>query len=431
MALNHHSIAFPKLDDAQIAALGEFATLKSFQAGEKLFASGERDFKFLIVKSGEVEIVDCSSGRDEIVTVHEPGEFTGDIDMLTGRPVVVSAIALTPCEAYEISAADLRRILNDMPQLSDVLLRAFLMRRQLFEESGSTGVRVVGSRYSRDTHRIREFLSKNKVPFTWIDLENDPQVDTLLARFNLTADETPIIICNNGTMLGNPSNAQLADCVGVRKPLEQTVYDLVIIGAGPAGLAAAVYGASEGLKTLILDKIGPGGQAGTSSKIKNYMGFPTGLSGSDLANRAVLQAEKFGATFYVPAEVVRLRSENGYHLLCLESDEEVSAKCVLIATGASYRKLNIEDCERFEGSAIYYAATAIEAHLCRGAQVVVVGGNLPIRTRQQGATPHPRRRPGKEHVALPYTAHRADAQHRGATKHGDKPNARRQVARCG
>ncbi|MGH8866190.1 MAG: FAD-dependent oxidoreductase, partial [Burkholderiales bacterium] len=374
MALNRDPTAFPKLDDAQITALGKFATLKPFKAGETLFAVGERDFKFFIVKSGEVAIVDHSSGQDEIVTIHEPREFTGDVDMLTGRPVLVSAIARTACEAYEISAADLRRILNEMPTVSDVLLRAFLMRRQLLEESGFTGVRVVGSRYSRDTHRIREFLAKNKVPFTWIDLENDPGVDTLLAQFQISADETPVVTCIDNRIVRNPSNAELADCVGIRKPLEQKVYDLAVVGAGPAGLAAAVYGASEGLKTLVLDKMGPGGQAGTSSRIENYMGFPTGLSGSDLANRAVLQAEKFGAALIAPADVTRLRSENGYHALGLESGEEVSARCILICTGATYRKLNVDGCERFEGSGVYYAATALEAQLCRGARVVIVGG---------------------------------------------------------
>jgi len=248
IALNRDPVAFPKLDDAQITALGQFATLKPFKAGETLFAAGERDFKFFVVKSGELAIVDRSSGHDDIVTVHEAREFTGDVDMLTGRAVLVSAIARTPCEAYEISAADLRRILNELPSVSDVLLRAFLMRRQLLEESGFTGVRVVGSRYSRDTHRIREFLAKNKVPFTWIDLENDPRVDTLLTQFKISADETPVVVCSADKMVRNPSNAQLGDCLGIRKLLEQTIYDLAVVGAGPAGLAAAVYGASEGLE---------------------------------------------------------------------------------------------------------------------------------------------------------------------------------------
>lgn len=373
MRLDRDPIAFPKLDDTQIAALARFATLRTFQSGETLFAAGETDFKFFVVLSGEVEIVDRSSGRDEIVTVHEAREFTGDVDMLTGRAVMVSAVARTACEVYEVAAVDLRRILNETPAVSDVLLKAFLMRRQLFEESGLAGVRVVGSRYSRDTHRIRAFLAKNNVPFSWIDLENDPRVDDLLAQFRIAAADTPVVICSDSRILRNPSNADLADCLGIRKPIEQTIYDLAFVGAGPAGLAAAVYGASEGLTTLVLDKMGPGGQASASSKIENYMGFPTGLSGTDLANRAVLQAEKFGAILSFPSEVISLHSDKGYHALALDSGEEISARCVLICTGAAYRKLDVEGCEQWEGSGVYYSATAVEAQLCSGAEVVIVG----------------------------------------------------------
>ncbi len=372
--MDQRAIAFPKLSEAQIAALGKFSTVKLFQAGETLFAAGDRDFKFFIVKSGEVAIYEDSSGVERLVVTHEAGDFTGDIDMLTGRVALVSCVARTACEVYEIPAVDLRRILNEMPQLSDILLRAFLMRRQLLVESGFTGARVVGSRYSRDTHRIREFFSRHRVPFTWIDLETDPSVDALLAHFAVSAEETPIVVCGMGEMARNPSNAELADYIGIRRPLEHVIYDFVIVGAGPAGLAAAVYGASEGLKTVLLDRIGPGGQAGTSSKIENYMGFPMGLSGSDLASRALLQAQKFGATLNAPAEVASLSCEKGYHVLQLEGGEEISARCVLISTGASYRKLGIDGCERWEGSGIYYAATAVEAQSCQGEKVVVVGG---------------------------------------------------------
>src|SRR5690606_9729164 len=214
---------------------------------------------------------------------------------------LVTAIAETDCEVYEISRPDLRRILNEMPVLSDILLRAFLTRRQLLEESGLVGARVVGSRFSKDTHRIREFLSRHRVPFTWIDLENDPSVDELLSSFDVAKSETPIVVCGRGAMVRNPSNALLADHIGIRKPLEHVIHDLVIVGAGPAGLAAAVYGASEGLKTVLLDRIGPGGQAGSSSKIENYMGFPMGLSGTELASNAMLQAQKFGAVLNAPA----------------------------------------------------------------------------------------------------------------------------------
>ena len=372
--MDPRAVAFPKLTDEHIATLARFTTLKTFQPGEMLFEAGERDFKFFIVKSGEVAIVEDSSGQEKLVAVHEPGEFTGDIDVLTGRAALVSGVARTAAEVYEISSPDLRRVLNQMPQLSDLLLKAFLMRRQLLEESGFTGARVVGSRFSKDTHRIREFLSRHRVPFTWIDLENDPSVDALLAHFSVTASETPIVVCGAGEMVRNPSNADLADHIGIRRPLEHLIHDLVIVGAGPAGLAAAVYGASEGLKTVLLDRIGPGGQAGTSSKIENYLGFPMGLSGGELANRAMLQAQKFGATLNAPAEVAQLTCENGYHVLRLEDGEEIGSRCVLISTGASYRKLDNIGCERWEGSGVYYAATAVEAQSCHGVTVAVVGG---------------------------------------------------------
>jgi thioredoxin reductase (NADPH) len=374
MRLEHRSIAFPRLDDGQMAALRPFATQVRFAPGETLFAAGDIDIGFFVIEQGEVAIVDRAEGRDETVAVHQPGEFTGDADTLTGRPAAVSAVARTACRALSIAADDLRRIVGEMPRLGEVLLRAFLLRRQLLEEAGVAAVRVVGSRFSRDTHRIREFLARNKIPSTWIDLEDDPHVNALLGRFGVGVDETPLVICGSGRVLRNPSNADLAAGLGIRKPLGRTLYDLAVVGAGPAGLAAAVYGASEGLRTVILDRIAPGGQAGASSLIENYMGFPTGLSGAELANRAVVQAHKFGATFSVPMDVTRLACERGCHVLGVDGGELVSARCILIAAGAAYRRLDARDCARFEGLGVYYAATAVEAELCRNAQVVVVGG---------------------------------------------------------
>lgn len=284
---NIQSIAFPKLDDSQLTALDEFAALKAFKDGDKLFEAGESDFKFFVVKTGKVEIVEHSSGNRKTVTVHSEKEFTGDVDMLTGEPSLVTAIAKGDCEVYEISANDLRRILKEIPLLGDCIFQAFLTRRKLLEESGFMGLKVVGSKFSHDTFRIRDFLSKNKVPFTWIDVENDRQVNELLKQFEISEAETPIVAFDNNSILKNPTNLELGECIGIKKPLEDTVYDLVVVGAGPAGLAAAVYGASEGLNTLVLEKTGPGGQAGCSSKIENYMGFPTGLSGTDAAQTAL------------------------------------------------------------------------------------------------------------------------------------------------
>ncbi len=395
-----NAVARPKLDEAQLAKLERCggATLKRFRDGETLIQLGERDFKFFVIKSGEVVILGDSETPENLfqeqgstrvparpeqvpetsskpIAVLGPGEFTGEITHLTGGPSLVSAVARGDCEAYEVSAEGLREILNRYPELGDIILQAFIARRQVLRECGNfTGLRVIGSRYSRDTHRIREFLAKNHILFTWLDLEEDPQVAELLKRFGVSEADTPVVAWGHRMLLRNPSDRQLADALGIRKPLERAVYDLVIAGAGPAGLAAAVYGASEGLNTVVLERTGPGGQAGRSMRIENYLGFPTGITGGELADRAVVQANKFGARMPVPTPVTSLSFDNAYVVLHLDDDETVTAKCLLIATGADYRRLEAEGCERFEGSGVYYAATTTEAPLCRNAEVVVVGG---------------------------------------------------------
>jgi len=374
---NLQSIAFPTLDETQIAGLAgcTTATLKFYRDGQTLFAVGDRDFNFFIVKSGEIEIVDHSGDEPKTLTVHRKGQFTGDVSHLTGNPRVVSAFARGDCEVYEVSGEALRQVLNQCPVVSDIILQAFVARRQLLHELPNfIGLRVIGSRYSTDTFRVRDFLAKNRVLFTWVDVETDPRVDLLLKQFGVTEGDTPVVACSHRLLLRNPSNRQLADEIGIRQPLEQGVYDLVVVGAGPAGLAAAVYGASEGLRTVVLERTGPGGQAGSSMRIENYLGFPTGLTGSDLANRAILQANKFGARLSVPTPVTRLEFEKTYSILHLDDGETVTAKCLLIATGADYRRLGVVGCERFEGTGVYYAVTLTEAQICRGAQVVVMGG---------------------------------------------------------
>jgi thioredoxin reductase (NADPH) len=371
-----HSIAFPTLDEAQIARLSNCTTgvTRFFDNGQTLFAVGDRDLKFFVVKSGEVEIIDHSGDKPKQVTVHCKGEFTGDVSHLTGAPAIVSAVARGRCEVIEVSGQALRRVLNLCPDLSDIILQAFIARRQLLRQSPDfTGLRVIGSRYSADTFRVRDFLAKNRVLFTWVDVENDPQVDRLLKQFGVTEADTPVVACGHRLMLRNPSNRQLADTIGIRQPLEQAVYDLAIVGAGPAGLAAAVYGASEGLHTVVLEQFAPGGQAGSSMRIENYLGFPTGLTGRELAGRAVLQANKFGAHLSVSSPVIRLDLEKAYSVLRLDGGETLTAKCLLIASGAEYRRLGVEGCERYEGTGVYYAATPNEAQLCRNTQVVLVG----------------------------------------------------------
>jgi thioredoxin reductase (NADPH) len=372
-----YAVALPKLDEAQIAALGRCvgASLRWYRKGQKLIEVGDRDFKFFVVKSGEIEILDEAGETPKTIAVLGRGEFTGEVAHLTGGPSLVSAVARDDCEVYEVSAEGVRQIINRFPDLGDVILQAFIARRQILREPESfTGLRVIGSRYSRDTFRIRDFLSKNRVPFAWLDLEADPQVDQLLKQFGVSENETPVVAWGRKLLLRNPSNRELAEALGIRQPLEQAMYDLVVVGAGPAGLAAAVYAASEGLNTVVLERTGPGGQASRSMRIENYLGFPTGVTGSELAERAVVQAGKFGAHLPVATLATGLTFENAYPVLHLDGGETVTAKCLLIATGADYRRLTTEGCEQFEGSGVYYAATLTEAPVCRGAEVVVVGG---------------------------------------------------------
>ena len=367
------AVAFPELSAEQIDKLEEYATIKQYADGETLIAAGETDFKFFVVKAGAVEVVEESSGQRRTIAVHEEREFTGDVDMLTRRPALVTAIARGPTVVYEITAEDLRRVLNEQPQLGDQLLQAFLARRQLLEASGVAGVLVLGSRHSRDTLRVRDFLSKNQVPFTWIDVEKNRRVQKLFRQLAIGEAETPLVNVRGKAVFKNPSNRELGECLNITQPVEEIVYDLIIVGAGPAGLAAGVYGASEGLKTVILEENVPGGQASKSSRIENYMGFPTGLSGSDLANRAVLQAQKFGAAITSPVKAVNMSFRSGYNIVHLSDGQTAVARCVLIASGASYRALQVENCERFEGLGVYYSATVVEAQMCQEEPVIVTG----------------------------------------------------------
>ncbi|HEX7880571.1 MAG TPA: FAD-dependent oxidoreductase [Candidatus Eisenbacteria bacterium] len=369
--------AFPKLDKTQLAALEgcPLSKLKHCRDGEKLFEAAQRDSNFYVVKTGAVEIVDDDGDESKVVATLGPGEFTGEVGQLTGGPAIFSGIVRGESDVFEISNDALREIMNVHPDLGDVILRAFMARRHLLHEMGDfTGLRVIGSRYSRETLRVREFLAKNLVPFTWMDLEDDPQVRQFLEQAGLTEADTPVVTWGHKLLLRNPSNQELADALALRRPLEHTVYDLAVVGAGPAGLAAAVYGASEGLNTVVLERDAPGGQAGRSMRIENYLGFPTGITGRELAENAAVQANKFGAHLPVASPVTGLSFDNKYAVLHFHNGETVSAKCLLIATGADYRLLGVEGCERFEGCGVYYAATPVEAQLCKGSDVVVVGG---------------------------------------------------------
>lgn len=374
---NLRAAAFPKLSETQLAELAKCPNTKHrhFRDGEFLFEAGQRDYSFFIIKSGQVEIVDDTGDAPKTVIVHGPGDFTGEVAQLTGSPALVSGVARGECEVFEISPEALHQLLNRHLDLADVILQAFIARRQLLRESGEfVGLRVIGSRDSQGTFRVRDFLAKNGIPHTWIDLDSDPIVKELLSRFQVQETDTPVVACGSELVLRNPSNLQLAQAVGLRRPLEKKLYDLIVVGAGPAGLAAAVYGASEGLRVAVLERVAAGGQAGRSMRIENYLGFPAGISGSELAERAVVQANRFGACLPIGTQVIGLSFKDGRMALEIDGDESVTAKCLLIATGADYRLLGAEGCAQFEGCGVYYAATPMEAQMCRGSEVIVVGG---------------------------------------------------------
>ena len=376
-ANNLQALAFPVLDDAQIAQLSGCikTTPARYKDGDILIHTGDRMLRFFIVKSGTIDIVDYSDDEPKIVRTHHPGEFTGDISHLTGLPSIITAIARGDCEVVEVTTEELRQILNQCPTLSDIILQAFIARRQLLRESPNfVGLRVIGSRYSTDTFRVRDFLSRNRMLFTWVDLESDPEVDKMLKEFGVTEADTPVVACSHMVLLRNPSNQELADRLGIHQALSREVYDLIVVGAGPAGLGAAVYGASEGLRTAVLESIAPGGQAGSSMRIENYLGFPTGLTGAELTDRATIQANKFGAHISIPTPATKISFDNGYTVVELEGGETITTKCMVIATGAQYRRLEVPGFEKFEGTGVYYAATPAEGRLCRGCPTIVVGG---------------------------------------------------------
>ncbi len=379
MATTHdlRAVAFPKLtpDEIEKVARCTQAPLERYRDGEVLVRAGVRESKFFLVVSGQLAVRGESGDEPKTIAVLGPGEFTGEVTQLTGAASLVTIVARGDCEVYAPPATAVREIINRSPALGDGILQAFIARRQLLSEQETfAGPRVIGSRHSRDTLRIRQFLAKNQVPFATLDLEQEPAVMTLFERLRVTEAETPIVALGRDRVLRNPSNAELAAALGIRQPLERKVYDLVVVGAGPAGLAAAVYGASEGLDTLVLERSGPGGQAARSMRIENYLGFPMGITGGELAERATVQAAKFGARIPVAVTVTRLSFDSRYAVIEDDAGETTSAKCLLIASGADYRKLEAEGCERFEGSGVYYAATPVEAPVCRGAVAVVVGG---------------------------------------------------------
>jgi thioredoxin reductase (NADPH) len=368
------SSAFPTLAEDQIEFLRRYGEVRRIEPGQVLFREGDRSYDFIVILEGEVEIVDTFEGEARTIAVHGAGRFLGEMNMLTGQSVYLSAAMRESGEVLAIPPENLKEVITEEPTLSDIILKAFLARRSVLMRVG-TGLRIVGSRRSKDALRLREFAVRNRLPHAWIEMEEDEGAEALLERFGVQPQETPVAIWLGEKVLKNPSNAELARTIGLDVDTSrEQMYEIIVVGAGPAGLAAAVYGASEGLATLSLEAVALGGQAGTSSRIENYLGFPAGLSGAELASRALVQADKFGARTTVPQEAVGLRREDNHYRVTLSEGGEVAGRSIVIATGARYRRPDIPHLERFEGVSVHYAATEAEAQMCRGNEVAVVGG---------------------------------------------------------
>ena len=366
--------AYPRLNDAQVSSLAALGQRIATRPGDALFREGDRDYGFFVVLDGTVASVEgYGTTWQRLISVHGRGRFLGELSLLTGEGSFYSAVALDEGLVLAIPAARLREQISADTFLSDLVLRAYLLRRSLLIGLGA-GLRVIGSRYSPDTRRVRDFAARNRVPARWLDLDADPSADALLAQAGVAPQQTPLVIVY-GRMLRNPSNAELAAAIGLPAPSGTTgELDLIVVGAGPAGLSAAVYGASEGLRVTVLDREAAGGQAGTSSRIENYLGFPAGISGAELADRAMLQAQKFGARFAVPAQASAIAAEDACYRVHLGDGTALTGRWVVIASGARYRRLEIPRLEYFEQMSVYYAASQAEALVCAGDPIVIVGG---------------------------------------------------------
>jgi thioredoxin reductase (NADPH) len=366
---------FPTLTPAQIARIAAIGKEREVRVGEVLFQPGEQNGCFFVVLSGAVEVTRPIGDGEAPVTVHRAGHFTGEINMLSARRSLVGGRVVEDGTVLVVDRDDLRLLVQRDSQLSEILMRAFILRRVGLIAEGNNDLVLLGSRHSAPTLRLQEFLSRNGQPFTYQDVETEPGVQTLLDRFQIGVNEVPVVLCAGGHVLRNPSIENLAGKLGLTTVLDpETVRDVVIVGAGPAGLAAAVYAASEGLDVLVLESTAPGGQAGTSSRIENYLGFPTGITGMALAGRARTQAEKFGAEISVGRTVVRLDCDSKPYRLFLSDGEVVRTRTIVVATGVQYRRPSLPGLERFEGTGVLYSATHLEGQLCRGEEIAVVGG---------------------------------------------------------
>ena len=374
-ALDAATQAFPVLTTAQIDRIRHAGRVRIVQRGEILFQPNDTDVPFFVVLSGGMEIVQPTLDGERPIAAHGPGAFTGELTMISGQGALVRGRVTEPGEFLELTGEALRSLVAKDAELSEILMRAFILRRLALISHGYGNVILMGSRHSAQTLHLREFLSRNGHPYTYIDLDTDLSSQALLDRFAVKATEVPVVICNGRDVLRSPSIQRLANCLGLNDGVDGThVRDVIVVGAGPAGLAAAVYAASEGLNVLVIETSAPGGQAGSSSKIENYLGFPMGISGQELASRAATQARKFGANMMIARSVVRLDCDLRPYRVFLDCGDPLATRSIVIATGAQYNKPRLENLEKFEGEGVYYGATFIESQMCESDEVAVVGG---------------------------------------------------------
>jgi thioredoxin reductase (NADPH) len=366
---------FPQLSAAQMARLEALGTHNRISKGEILMEPGDRHRPMLVVLSGSIEVVQTGMNGEVLVVVHTAGSFTGEMSTLQGNGSLVRARVRDAGEVLAISADRLRTIVQTDTELSELFMRAFILRRVGLIASQAGDVILLGSSFSAGTLRLQQFLTRNSFPYVNLDVNTDPAVQTLLERFHIKADDVPVVLCRGEVVLKNPSNEEVAACLGMNQQIDDDrIRDVIVVGAGPSGLAAAVYAASEGLDVLVLETGTPGGQAGSSSKIENYLGFPTGISGLALAARARVQAQKFGAEIRTAYSALKLNCDKRPYAVDLCHGSAVSARAIVIATGAEYRQLALDNASRFLGTGIYYAATATEVKRCEMQEVIVVGG---------------------------------------------------------
>jgi thioredoxin reductase (NADPH) len=366
---------FPRLDNEQIQRLMPFGRQLDVAAGEVFLEQGDAQHGVFVVLKGSIEIISVTAGSESALRVLDRGKFTGEVNMLSGRRTLVRGRAREASTLFEIDRGNLRHIMQTDVTLGEIFLNAFVLRRVYLIAHSVGDAVLIGSRHSRDTLRLRAFLTRNSHPHSYLDVETDSSVQAILDHFGIPLTDIPVLICRGEFALRNPSNSEAAACFGLNDEIDQAeVSDLVIIGGGPSGLAAAVYGASEGLSVLVLERSAPGGQAGASSRIENYLGFPLGISGQELSNRAFLQAEKFGARIAIARSATGLKTARPAYTIALDDGGFVRGRTVIMAAGSRYRKLDLPNLAQFEGVGIYYGATRIEAEVCGDQEIAVVGG---------------------------------------------------------